>query len=86
MHAIRSSRRLIIDTKNWGLCDEFSNYFETILPFSNIKTALTTQMGKDSIKSRATRTHSKESLTPTGLILVNRFPTLSIASQLSARA
>jgi len=46
MHAIRSNRRLIIDTKNWGLCDEFSNYFETILPFSNIKTALTTQMGE----------------------------------------
>ena len=46
IHAIRSNRKLIIDTKNWGLCDEFSNYFETILPFSNIETALTTQMGE----------------------------------------
>lgn len=40
MHALRFHRVLIIDSENWGICDRFSNYFETILPFTNVETAL----------------------------------------------
>ena len=44
MHAIRFQRTLIIDSMNWGICDEFSNYFETIVPFPNVQLSLSDQM------------------------------------------
>ena len=44
LHSIRFKRQLIIDTTCGGLCDQFSNYFETIAPFANIQTILTEQM------------------------------------------
>ena len=43
-HSSRFKRRLIIDSTNWGLCDDFSNYFESIVPTENIQTVLTDQM------------------------------------------
>ena len=43
LHSIRHKRQLIIDSAGCGLCDAFSNYFETIIPFANIQTALNDQ-------------------------------------------
>jgi len=43
LHSIRHKRQLIIDSAGCGLCDAFSNYFETVIPFANIQTALNDQ-------------------------------------------
>lgn len=47
MHSMNFQRVLIIDSSNWGICDQFSNYFETILPFRNVETVLNNQMKSD---------------------------------------
>ena len=41
IHSLRFNRMLVIDTKRSGMLDDFSQYFETVVPFNNIKTKLT---------------------------------------------
>lgn len=46
-HSSRFKRRLIIQSTSWGLCDDFSIYFEPVVPSSNIQTELTEQMSHE---------------------------------------